>query len=983
MKKWARLYVQLAGLFGVCGGLPEVGYAQGVNQGKWVQLPPISVRDGLPSNSVYSLMYEPENGTLLLGTEIGLFRFDGATYRPIRGARHHNTMTDNLNRDNAGQLWCQDYRGNIYQLVNDSLVARPIPGLGRFKQLKLNHKQQIWALCQNGLASWQPALRQWKVYPFPVGPIRDELDGAFEFEVMGNFVVLNLSLGQYIYAPATGQVLDTLLLGSDKQRIASFNQAIWHWPNEGGPLSQYRRNEGSRRMAGLPVHTITAVAEQRFTAGFGHWVATNAGLLRLTEDGQWALFSADWVTDVALDGEGTLWLSTREKGLKRYVKSGIQHYAVSGTIKRLSLADNNHLKAGTADGRVLTFTHAGQPLDARRYETGYEIENLYRDTTVGLVAEHQTIRIKGAVVYRYHGPAALPPRILDAAHGLVAARWYPEVCVYPLNSSAHVPLPNPQTGYLAENGFVVSGSMRSTRVQDVCIAEHGQALWLVSEAGLLRTTARGIDTARLPSGERLLARCVERLGPDRYLVATQRNGLWLADNHRLLEELQQVKGTQLQVQRMRATPNRVALEVNGGICLYDAQKGFSRTLTVADGLLPEETNELLPTQEGIWLATSAGLSWVPNQAFEQQVWFQPLQLVAQSVNGNAISGDDLGALPHTAKVLSFSFQRASLRFSGQQQLSYRLVGIDETWRVMPPGESTIKLAGLKPSAYELAVRSKIIGAPASVEVLHLPFQVQPAWWTTLWFAVVVLGSLAGLVGLAYTARMQRMKANAQLKARVTEAELSALRAQMNPHFMFNALTSLQAAIAKADTYRAMSLLKTFADLLRATVDYARAKYMPLKIEIAQIERFVELQQSRFDDSLHVELQFPRTQLEAEIPAMFIMPFVENAFEHGLRHKRTGSKHLEVSLRWEEANKLAVTIADNGIGRAAAKALRDRQNLHRPVGMLSVQERLSLYNQTGQPPIRLAIHDLQSDSGEALGTRIELTLPALSVAYEGK
>ena len=954
----------------------DVCHAQpATDVGNWTQLPTLTTQAGLPSNAVYSLMYEPRRGTLLMGTENGLYRFDGHTYQYIEGAKHPYIMMDNLLRDHTGTLWCQDYRGNAYQLANAHVIHRPISGLGRFKALRKDTLGNIWALCVNGLARWQPQSESWQTYRVDAR----SFSSCVHFEVLGDTIVLNNRSDHLLmYLPATGEYIETAIPLPDREHdFLIQNNALYIWKRAGSVMRQRSKSGQLTSPRGIAQQTIASVSAHRKTPGFGAWIASNTGLFRQQNNDSWQFFADDWVTDVALDAEGTLWVSTRNNGIKRYVNNGIRHIGLNQDIRRVAIAKGGILKLGTDGGQVVSMTRTGQLRRKRSLHTPYEIENLYIDTLRNINAAHRTIEVNGRRRFVFDKPEGnLPPRVWDARKGLIVARYYPEFVVYPLHDSVTIPLPSYNDVYLERFGFTVYDPLRRLRMTDLQIADDGQALMLVSEAGLLRTSTAGVDTLTLPNGEPFLSRSICRLGNNRYLVATYRHGLWLMDDRRLLRELRQLPDAPMEVMDMASAKGKAILQLQDGICSFSPESGFSRVLTQNDGLLKNDIKTLQMDDNGVWLATTAGLTFVPYYAFEQRLQFQPLELEGVAVNGVQTHPSALGALPHDISSLNFKVHRTSLRFANRQRYSFRLANQSDRWQRLPDDADELTLFGLKPGQYELQIRSRLLGNPSSVDIRRIPFVIRPAWWNTWWFWGLSLLAVMAIGLVFYVTRVRRIRAKAALQTKVTQAELSALRAQMNPHFIFNALNSLQTAIIKADTLRAMRLLKTFARLLRTTVDYARSHSIPLRIEIEQIERYVELQQSRFSDGLHIDLELPRMHLDQHVPAMFIMPFIENAFEHGLRHKRQGEKRLLVQMQWQADKRLLVVVEDNGIGRAAAQATKARQNLHKSVGLLSVRERLLLYNQPGKAQIELEIIDLKNANGDAEGTRIELILPCI-------
>ncbi len=830
----------------------------------------------------------------------------------------------------------------------------------------------VWALCNDGLARWNHAKLAWEKHT----KHQEVIGGVLECAFLGDTVLLNnRHEALHAYNWRTREFMhDYFPLPERELSFRQINNRLFLWHRTGSRLWKLA-NARLTALKNWPAKLPVVVSEGDSTPQLGLWLACDQGLMLRLANGDWQRLNSDWATDAVVDSEGTLWVSTRDRGVQRYVRNGIRHVPVEADIRRIAIDRGGALVLGAAEGKVLRCNATGVVQSVQQYPITFEIENIYIDTLEQIRAEHSRFYHKGCVVVDIDRSGNMPPRLWDAAHGLMLLNDVPSASIVRYQTTVPIPFSDADSVRYADQRLVVGDKLMYRRVIDMCIGFKGQWLLLASEDGLLRTTPQKIDTIRHPTGKPLMVRSLCRLTGNEYLLATYDQGLWIANDGTQLREIRTGNGEPLQVLKVEGMASKALLVTTDGLQLYDSSKDeLSRVLSIADGLLKSDVKALALRKHGAWLATTQGLTWVPFSAFERELALQPLTFDGARKDGLPIHPSSLKALPHDLNTLDFAVHRTTLRYADRLQLNYRLVGRSDSWQTLPQGESELQLLGLKPGRYHLQIRSEVRGDPATADVLDIHFQIRPAWWNTWWFWLTLVVGLLALATVIYQYRERRIRQRAALDAKLAEAELSALRAQMNPHFMFNALNSLQAAIMKADKLRAMRLLKTFAGLLRTTVDYARASYIPLRIEIEQLERFIELQESRFSDALHIDFRLPSEGRDRLIPAMFIIPFVENAFEHGLRHKRSGEKRLLIALEWRSASQLHEVIEDNGIGREAAMAMKARQQLHKSVGLLSVRERLALYNQPGRTPMALDIQDLTHPDGSPAGTRIELLLP---------
>jgi hypothetical protein len=217
---------------------------------------------------------------------------------------------------------------------------------------------------------------------------------------------------------------------------------------------------------------------------------------------------------------------------------------------------------------------------------------------------------------------------------------------------------------------------------------------------------------------------------------------------------------------------------------------------------------------------------------------------------------------------------------------------------------------------------------------------------------------------------------ARLQKHAADLEMQALRAQMNPHFIFNCLNAINHFILKNETETASDYLTKFARLIRMVLQSSSHKYIPLHDELETLKLYISMERVRFRNHFSYDLHcHPSVEIEMmQIPPMLLQPFVENAIWHGLMHRTEGGK-LSIEIE-EEGGVLQCTIQDNGIGRRKAAELKSKSaSFKKSMGVEITANRLQmLYNGNGSGANALRIVDLEDESGEPLGTKVILRIP---------
>lgn len=333
-------------------------------------------------------------------------------------------------------------------------------------------------------------------------------------------------------------------------------------------------------------------------------------------------------------------------------------------------------------------------------------------------------------------------------------------------------------------------------------------------------------------------------------------------------------------------------------------------------------------------------------------------------------------LRHDQNFFSFEFTTDQAYAAPKIQYAYRLVGMDQQWNEVG-NRHRGSYTNVPPGDYTLEIRARN-GGPWEEPALKIPLRVKPPFWETGWFLAGVGILLLAAIWAIFRIRIRQVRRLAdrehQFRQQLARTEMAALRAQMNPHFVFNCLSSINRYILLNQPEEAADFLNKFSRLIRHILDHSRNEFVPLAKELEAIQLYVELEQMRFAQKFeyHCELD-PGLQLDwIEIPPMLIQPYIENAIWHGLLHQKTkGMLRLEITFH---APILKIVVEDNGIGRAKAQELKSRSaNQQKSHGMAVTAERLAAMHTLFGTRSTVEAKDLFHPDGTAAGTRITLTL----------
>ena len=242
------------------------------------------------------------------------------------------------------------------------------------------------------------------------------------------------------------------------------------------------------------------------------------------------------------------------------------------------------------------------------------------------------------------------------------------------------------------------------------------------------------------------------------------------------------------------------------------------------------------------------------------------------------------------------------------------------------------------------------------------------------------GTLLILIITALFLIQGRLKARQRIEdMNLTISELTQknLRQQMNPHFIFNTLNSIQYYVFKNDKISSNNYMTKFAKLIRMTLENSRFTSIPIKEEIEALSLYLELESLRFKGKFDWEINVDEEidTLLYKMPTMLIQPFVENSIGHGLMHKE-GKGHVSVDLKLDD-EVILCTIEDNGIGRDRARAIKkQKENSHNSLGTTITESRIRLVNSLYGQNMKVIYTDLKDENGNPLGTRVQISVPVM-------
>lgn len=430
------------------------------------------------------------------------------------------------------------------------------------------------------------------------------------------------------------------------------------------------------------------------------------------------------------------------------------------------------------------------------------------------------------------------------------------------------------------------------------------------------------------------------------------------------------------------------MTTNWGISRFDRKAETFLNFDVSDGLQSNEFNAnayLLSKSGEVFFGGMKGFngfypSHIKLNELVPRIVITAFKIFNQVQPGEILDGDTI-LLNYTDNFFSFEFAALDYTKPMKNRYAYMLQTYNKDWTFVSANRHFADYTKVIPGIYSFHVLGSNNNNIWNEDGVSLTIIIRPPWYQTWYFRVGAALFLFFLIYLFIFFRVRRIRRKHVMEKKVLQIEKQlfdiqqkALRLQMNPHFIFNSLNSIQSYILNNDVDLAVNYLGRFSQLMRLILSNSRESVVPLADELQAIRHYLEIEKLRFEEKFTYSIVVdPGIDDEfTGIPPMIIQPYVENAIIHGLVHKPTPG-HIIIKFQ-ESSSGLLCSIEDNGVGRAKASEIKRQSGLNtKSRGMMITKERLEILNQKTDEKFSINVIDLKDAKGNPSGTRVELLI----------
>lgn len=910
------------------------------------------VKDGLAGSTIYSVCQDIY-GFIWFATEAGVSRFDGTHFKNFTTADGlPETEIILLFADSKGRIWmapfkntiCYFYHGKIYNQDNDPVL----------KKINLTSVIDVF---------------------------QESADHDIGFYSDRDFVVIRSDSQVDVYSnhvPPKGGPYFIHNNPSGKGFIAGFADSCFTVIK--GTITNIPCREKPVSPSYLePFKASLKITAEDFSPARDHVIFTNSNtgswMMDTTTFNHYAtLFLAGkQVNHAMIDKEKNIWFTTLGEGVYKLASREFKtwFFTKNPSSEIFSLTKlNNRLYAGSGFGRIFIFNRSH--VDTLVYDKD-------RLHSANLAAINRVLCLN----------ATKTGKLIVGSDGMLIREGNRGSSINPLMGAIKsideldngtLLVGNGRRAFLVNpDNLLAIDTLWPHRTTAVC--SYDNAYYIGTVNGLYIVSkgkhTRYMGNAYSPLRQRISYFSKSQDG--KLWVATYGAGVICMKNGEVIDQITEAQGLSSNICR--------TLFANNNFLWIGTDKGLNKvnigqtpypvtTYTTSDGLPTNIINAIYIDSNKVYIGSPSGLT-IFDETKVTSYSKCNLRILDISVSNKSQPLQDSYRLKHRDNSLRISYAGISFRSGGNIWYRYRLKGLTDNWD--STAQTVLEYPSLPAGNYEfelIAINKKgVVSNPVKIS-----FIVEAAFWQTLPFQVLIIAVVILVTWILVAWRFSILRKQEQekntIQQRLNDLEQMALRAQMNPHFIFNCLNSIQNFIITNDLEASNMYLTEFAHLIRQTLDNSEKSTISITNEIKYLKRYLDLEMMRFGHSFSYTIEIdPDIDRDlVSIPTMILQPYIENSIRHGIRYKQNGEGRIDIKFEKRDDSFICI-IQDNGIGRKKANEYKSKMHVeYQSKGMSLTAERINILNRQLNDPITIEIIDLTNAQNHGTGTRVVIRFP---------
>ena len=943
----------------------------------------LSEKEGLPDVEFYDII-EDSRGYIWLAADKGLFRFDGTEYLSYSNKDKRGLSVFGLKFDNQNNLWCNNISGQFFKIVNNKLVLaldlkNELKGqLGEFLfiddcvvivaansiisiNLKTNNRIDLYEQLQNkSLIVRSPYIYKNKM----LFPINDKV-----YTLSKQKLIQRTSSS----IPYFDQDLLSLFEYNKNLYLKSFNaisntNTFYHIVGKDLIPIQFPK---------IVINSKIIRAKQ---VKDEIWFCTANGIITLGKgkNNQFQLRNIfhknDFITNFIEDKNHTYFVSTLNNGVFIIPDLNIKVFddnVAKGVISAIEKIDEKTIAFGTIKGELFLRNQETQKTTPIQLNSSAKVTALlYLELSKSLLISNEN---NSYILNLQNNKLTVLENSIRNAKDLKSIPKTNKFifCGYNVASVMEV----------KDNTIVKTKELNTKRAYKCFYDEDTEAIYISFVDNFLKFDKNFQSQNIQFNNKNIVGKDICKTADGTIWIATYNDGVIGFKNDQFFKKIDFKNGLLSDVVlQLQSDEKNLWILTDLGVQVYNTQNNSLLVKLSNKNTSIGSVKNIIIKDASLLFATQNAFFEMSKKSKRKQ--YSPREIYIKSVTINERDTLVLSNynLPYFKNRIKLNFHVNGYFPEEELQFQYCLKGLNDKWIPIEKNTRFVNFNSLPSGSYTFEIRCKTLSDERFVST-KINFKINRPFWFTWWFITLMILSVFSIIILFYRNKLaikEKEKElaikNAKFENELAVLKLENLKSQMNPHFIFNALNSIQEYIILNQKNLASSYLAKFADLIRAYLEHSNKGYITIREEMECLGIYLQLEKLRFEDKFEYLLNGIENNDHLKIPTMLIQPYVENAIKHGLLHKKDNRK-LTISFELlKNQSMLKCIVLDNGIGRVKANEIQNKN--HNSFATEATAHRLELLNFGKEKKIGVEIEDLY-DNTNAIGTRVILLIPILN------
>ena len=920
--------------------------------------------NGLPSNSVYDI-FQDSKGFMWFATGKGLCRYDGSVFKTFTSDTQTSKSGSCINEDSFGRIWYSNFDGYLYYVENGELKNLPQKeSIGYIKYGII--KDKLFLIQTKSVAVYDlKTLQLVYTYHFKDEYVRATYTSNSKFYFVGDHIYEIDYPNKIKTYPLTEDFRKTL----EVPIIQELNNEFFIVSKFSNYYYTYKENQLSKKKFNSTFDFI----QNLVIIDNAPWLCTPNGIIKYENDKATTYFSDYNVSYIFKDKQKNYWISTVNSGLL-FIQDFKNNFIPLTPKPTIFSPYENQLLIGTENDLIF-----GLQLNDLSVNTVYKNNSNHpinqiigneKDKNIYFTSSKFKVLDKNNSVLKEESIAIKDIKKIDdtyysfAASGLCGlfkisdkkSKWD---VIYEKSKNAY--------GSFNETALIKSnGKSTAFNPENNCI-------YYATNMGLKFVNSNGVNEIKFQN-KPLYITNLQSYKNVVYALSTSEE-LYKIDSKNTVTKVSIFeKHLKERFTKFKIQENSIFIFTTNGIIEYNLIKNnYRKILPLTSDL---EVTDVAIVKDKIYFATSKGI--IVKNKFKNKEFAKPELIINEiKVNGILHKENNLSELEYNQNDITVNFSVLSFIPNEKKSVLYKIN--DGNWNRLDADNKNLILSSLSPGNYKLFLK---IDANYETKIKQIDFKINKPFWLNTFFLIYMSLILIALLYTFYKYQIQKIEKKNQLlldkvnlEKNLNQSKLKAIKSQMNPHFFYNALNTIQSYILSNDKKQAVSYLSKFSTLTRTILEMSEKENITLSDEIKTLGLYLDIEKARFDEdfSYEINIAYGIDIENIKIPSMLLQPYVENAVKHGLLHKK-GEKKLTIDFE-RILDSLKITIDDNGIGRQKSAELNAIKNKdHLSFATEAMQNRIALLNQYKQKNIAINFEDKFNKNEQSLGTKVIIEIP---------